>query len=47
MARFHLKVRLQGAEQKESAQRLLEKTSQSCMILNSIKTTKTFDFHIE
>jgi len=46
MARFHLKVKLLGVEQKESAQRLLEKTSQGCMILNSVKTAKTFEFQV-
>ena len=44
MARIHLNVILFGAEQKENALRILEKTSQSCMILNSVKTEKTFKF---
>jgi organic hydroperoxide reductase OsmC/OhrA len=46
MARFHLEVKLTGVEQKENAQRLLEKTSQGCLILNSVKTEKSFDFQI-
>jgi organic hydroperoxide reductase OsmC/OhrA len=46
MARIHLKIKLSGAIQKDSAQRILEKTSQSCMILNSVKTQKTFSFEI-
>lgn len=46
MARLHLQVKLEGVTQKEKAQRLLDKTSQSCMILNSVKTEKSFDFVI-
>ncbi len=44
MKAFHLKVSLTGAKDPERALRLLEKTSQSCMILNSVKTEKTFEF---
>ncbi len=47
MARFHLKVKLNGVEQKDNAKRLLEKTSQSCMILNSVNTVKSFEFEVE
>lgn len=46
MARIHLHVTLKGASQTETAQRILDKTSQSCMILNSVKTQKTFHFDI-
>ena len=46
MARIDFKVRLVGAAQPENAKRLLERTSQSCMILNSVKTAKTFHFDI-
>ena len=46
MARIHFKIQLTGVQQPENAKRLLEKTSQSCMILNSVKTEKTFDFEI-
>lgn len=46
MARIHLRVTLAGASQKENAQRILEKTGQSCMILNSVNTEKTFQFDI-
>ena len=46
MARIHLHVTLAGAAQKENAQRILEKTSQSCMILNSVNTEKTFQFEV-
>lgn len=47
MARIHFDVKLTGVEQKDNARRLLEKTSQSCMILNSVNTAKTFSFEIE
>ncbi len=46
MARIHLQVRLSGAQQQENAKRLLEKTSHSCMILNSVQTAKSFEFQI-
>jgi len=46
MARIHLHVTLTGSDQKEKAQRILEKTAQSCMILNSVKTEKTFKFDV-
>ncbi len=46
MARIALKVTLKGVDREESARRLLEKTSQSCMILNSVQTQKTFQFEI-
>jgi organic hydroperoxide reductase OsmC/OhrA len=45
MARFHLKVNLEGVTQNETAKRILERVSQNCMILNSTKTEKTFEFH--
>jgi organic hydroperoxide reductase OsmC/OhrA len=44
MKSFHLKVSLAGVGDAERARRLLDKTSQSCMILNSVKTEKTFEF---
>lgn len=46
MARIHFHVTLAGVLEKENAQRLMEKTSQSCMILNSVNTEKTFQFEI-
>jgi organic hydroperoxide reductase OsmC/OhrA len=46
MKAFHLNVELVGATDIDRAHRLLEKTSQSCMILNSVKTEKTFDFDV-
>lgn len=46
MARFHLAVQLSGASSVETAQRLLERTSQNCMILNSVRTEKTFSFEV-
>lgn len=46
MARAELKVTLSGVIQKENAHRILERTSQSCMILNSVLTVKKFEFVI-
>ncbi len=44
MKHFTLSATLSGAADPERAKRLLEKTSQSCLILNSVKTGKTFEF---
>ena len=44
MARLHMVVRLSGTQQTELAQRVLDKTAQNCMILNSVNTAKTFQF---
>jgi uncharacterized OsmC-like protein len=44
MKEFALRVAIKGASDPERTRRLLEKTSQSCMILNSVKTGKTFEF---
>ncbi len=38
-------VQLTGCSNQERAQRILEKTTKSCMILNSVKTNLTFEFH--
>ncbi len=46
MARVHMHVILKGVEQEAAAQRVLDKTSQSCMILNSVKTQKSFQFEL-
>lgn len=46
MARVHIKIRLRGVSQTENAQRLLERTGQNCMILNSVNTHKTFEYEI-
>lgn len=46
MARVHLHVTLSGAAQKELAQRILEKTTHGCMILNSVNTKKTFQYDL-
>lgn len=46
MKAFHLVVKLGGASDRERALRLLEKTSQSCLVLNSVRTEKTFDFQV-
>ena len=47
MARFKLSATLHGAADGERALQLLEKTSRSCMILNSVKTEKTFEFGVQ
>jgi hypothetical protein len=47
MKAFHLKITLKGASDPDRVKRLLEKTSQSCMILNSVKTEKTFEFIVD
>ena len=47
MARFKLSATLHGAADGERALQLLEKTSRSCMILNSVKTEKTFEFGVK
>jgi organic hydroperoxide reductase OsmC/OhrA len=47
MARVHLKVSLKGAAQVDNARRILERASQNCMILNSVKTEKTFEFDVD
>ncbi len=46
MARIHLVVDLYGVTQVENGQRLLEKASKSCMILNSVKSEKKFSFQV-
>jgi organic hydroperoxide reductase OsmC/OhrA len=46
MKAVHLAIHLAGATDLERARHLLEKTSQSCMILNSVKTEKTFEFQV-
>lgn len=46
MAKAGLNIELSGVAQKATAQRLLEKTSQSCMILNSVLTEKSFEFRV-
>jgi uncharacterized OsmC-like protein len=46
MKSFKMKYVLSGVADAERAKRLLEKTSQSCMILNSVKTEKTFEFEV-
>ncbi len=46
MARVHFKVNLTGVAQAENARRILDRTSQNCMILNSVNTAKTFEFNV-
>ena len=47
MSSFRLKGTLTGVADIERAKRILEKTSQSCMILNSVKTEKIFEWTVE
>ncbi|MBU6375140.1 MAG: OsmC family protein [Bdellovibrionales bacterium] len=44
MSKFHLQVKLNGVADTDRARRLLEKTSTSCLVLNSVRTEKTFEF---
>ncbi len=44
MAKFHLRVELSGVADAERATRILDKTSQSCIVLNSVNTVKTFEW---
>jgi organic hydroperoxide reductase OsmC/OhrA len=46
MKSFHLAVHLDGCAEAEKADRLMKKVSQSCMILNSVKTEKSFEFAV-
>ncbi len=46
MKEAQLKVILKGAENQERALRILEKTTKSCMILNSVKTNIIFNFEL-
>ncbi|MFV8251081.1 OsmC family protein [Bdellovibrio bacteriovorus] len=39
-------VYLEGCVQIENAKRILARTSENCMILNSVKTEKVFEFHV-
>jgi len=44
MARLELTVTLHGVEDQEKGERILEKASKSCLILNSVKTEKVLRF---
>ncbi|MFN7453225.1 MAG: OsmC family protein [Pseudobdellovibrionaceae bacterium] len=47
MKHIEMKIVLSGAvAQKDLAERLLQKTSETCMVLNSTKTTKKFSFEL-
>lgn len=46
MARVFLHVHLRGPSSAENAQRLLDKVKNSCLVLNSIKTEKIFEFKL-
>ena len=47
MSSFLLKGTLSGSVDHERTRRILDKTTQSCMILNSVKTIKTFEWVIQ
>lgn len=47
MAKIHFHVLLTGVQQVENAQRILDKVSKSCMIMNSVNTEKSFEFNIQ
>jgi len=46
MAQMKMNVQLKGASDRDKAESLLKRTSESCMILNSVKTEKHFEFHL-
>lgn len=46
MSEIKMKIYLFEPNVPEKAQRLLEKTATSCMILNSVKTKKSFEFFL-
>lgn len=46
MARILFGITLDGASNADLAHRVLEKTSRGCMILNSVKTEKVFQFTV-
>ncbi len=46
MKNFLLKVHLVGCADEEKALRIMNKVSQSCMVLNSVKTEKAFEFSV-
>lgn len=46
MASIRLKVILDGVSEKDKAMRLLNKVSESCLIINSVNTEKTFEFDV-
>ena len=47
MKKFELRAKLTGCVDGERGLRLLRKTSESCLILNSVKTEKSFEFSLE
>jgi organic hydroperoxide reductase OsmC/OhrA len=46
MARMNFQVHIEGTDNRELAQRVLDKTSKGCLVLNSVNTEKHFEFHI-
>jgi len=47
MARIELAIHLTGVDDAEKAERVLQKASKSCLILNSVKTEKALSWTIE
>ncbi len=47
MSKFLLTVTVEGASKVESIQRLLERTTKNCLILNSVKTQIQFQFDVQ
>jgi len=47
MSKILMRVTVLGVANSDTAKRILEKTSQNCMILNSVKTEKEFTFEIQ
>ncbi len=44
MSRIELQIHLYGINQRDLAERVLQRTSENCMILNSVNTKKSFKF---
>jgi uncharacterized OsmC-like protein len=46
MSAVVLNIELKGAADRERALRLLQKTSESCIVLHSIRSEKRFEFSV-
>jgi len=46
MKKIHFEITLWGVKDPEAAKRMFEKTSRSCMILNSTLTEKTYSYNV-
>ncbi|MBC7714150.1 MAG: OsmC family protein [Rhizobacter sp.] len=47
MDHVEIKISLSGSTQPDRALAILEKTKSQCMIINSVKTAVSFEFHVE